>query len=190
MDSKRRWSSAGATRRLSTILALVALVGLAGSTFPGVPIYHTSPPTPGTVIAFSGEVKVPTGYVPQIEMTVSSISPTAHGIESYGSSQLQQLNWSDSEATLFEDYRSRRSHLLICIEIAKRLSSNPLTLTEIALLTRLNFRQAKISADEMAAAGLIQDGLSGGGKYTLTAKGLAFLESGERTIGLLRPGGR
>lgn len=88
---------------------------------------------------------------------------------------------------LFEDYRSRRSHLLISIEIAKRLSSDSLTLTEIALMTRLNFRQAKLFIEEMANAALIQDGLSPGGRYTLTAKGLAFLESGEKVIGMLRP---
>lgn len=171
-----------------TFLALIAVMGLSGSTFPQayttqtLPQYH---PVTGAGVSVTAGSSV---LFPQIIAKTTTIENSAYEASAFGAQQLQQSIRQDSEGALYEDGRSRRSHVLICIEIAKRLSSEPLALTNIALLVRINFSQARKCLENMMVAGLVQpDQTRGERKYTLTKKGMLFLESGEVTLKLFQP---
>ena len=174
-------------KRIPTYLALIAVVGLSGSMFP-----QTSPfQTPSTYHSVSiWSVGTFTGFSSS-QQAVTKASVAQDSItsqpDSYGSQQLQLANRQDSEGVLYEDYRSRRSRIVIYVEIARRLVIEPLALTDIALLAKVNFSEAKTCLERMMMAGLVRDSLLGGKKYALTRKGLLFLESGERTLKLLQP---
>jgi predicted transcriptional regulator len=181
-------SSFRAQRFLPLVLALVAVSGLSGSTVPqrytysGPSAIHFDLVT-GTVSEQGLIVGSPQASVPG---TTSSVSAT-YPVNPYGSEQL--ATWAETEGMLYEDYRSRRSRVLICVEIAKRLSAEPMALTDVALHVRLNFTQAKTCIEQMMVAGLVElDPAEGVKKYALTRQGLLFLESGEKTLRLFLTG--
>lgn len=165
---------------------MVAVVVFTCSIYPQVTKAPISVSTSTLPIAESGTSTSLGGSVPQISVAVSpevtpveSISPTTQAF------QTARL---DSEGVLYEEYRSRRTRVLICLEIAKRLSVGPLGITDLALLTRLNFSQTRHYLDEMLEANLVEERLRDEGrKYHLTKRGMLFLRSGETTIQFLEP---
>jgi len=175
------------SRLIPTLLALLGVVGLSGSMLPQTSVPQTlssSYPTVTWSISNSNW-----HFTPQVIMSsTTTLDSTIPKLDSYGPQQLQLSTRQDFEGILYEDYRSRRSRVVICIEIAKRLAVEPLTLTNIALLTRVNFSQARICLEQMMLAGLVQGCPPWGRKeYALTRKGMLFLESGEQTLKLLQP---
>lgn len=160
------------------------MVGLAGSTIPITQLVQL--PNQGSTSTFATVQTSQSGLVPQIVFTTANIEPIGYHSSDAGL-QFRQTIDQDSEGVLFEDYRSRRPRILICIEIANRLGAGPLAITDLALLTRVNFSTAKICLEQMIAANLVHcDSSQEGKKYALTAKGKLFLESGSRTIRLFR----
>jgi predicted transcriptional regulator len=169
-------------------LALIALIGLTGSTIPQV---YTNQSTSQSTLLIGFSVKTPSGpsaVAPQIAARLVSSAQPEYNASEVGFRQIQQLIQKGSEGILYEDYRSRRSRLLICIELAKRLSGGSLSLTQIALLARINFGQAKALLELMSDAGLtsVDDSLKVK-TYSLTRRGLLFLKHGEMTLKLLQP---
>ena len=187
MGSKSTCRLVRLSRFVPIIVALFAVAGLTGSTIPQTPAIQTTflhhPAAAWSISTFTGSAGS-TQAATKISFTSDSVS---NQFDSYGSQQLQLSNRQESEGILYEDYRSRRSRMVICIEIAKRLAVEPLTLTDIALHTKLNFSQAKACLGQMIMAGLVQSQrLRRENKYALTRKGMLFLESGERTLRLLQ----
>lgn len=180
-------SKSQAGRFFLLALGLISVVGLSGSSLPqshinlGSSQYHAGAVTGMVPVEGTSEV------APQVSfITAASNTVPISQVNSYNPQQL--TTWQDAEGILYEDYRSRRSRVIICIEIAKRLSAEPLSLTEIALHARINFSHARFCLEQMISAGLVQsDPWTREKKYTLTRRGLLFLESGERTARLLQP---
>jgi predicted transcriptional regulator len=172
-------------KALVITFGLMAILGWSGSAFPqpwassGVAAHSTLASVTGTAA----------GYGFSVEANLLSVTSTAAASRTIVETRfvVQRALTEDAEGALYEDNNSRRSNLIICIEIAKRVSAEPLTLTQIALLTRLNFKQAKVCIEKMIAAGLLQHGIGiDDGRFTLTRRGLDFLESGERTVRLIQ----
>ncbi|MDG6920997.1 MAG: hypothetical protein JRN59_05655 [Nitrososphaerota archaeon] len=183
---KRRTRSDDIVRLLSLSLELFAVIGLAGSTIPITQLVQ--PSNQDSMSTFASVQTSQSRTLPQIVFTATNIEPVGYHSSDGGFQQLRQAISEESEGVLYEDYRLRRSRMLICIEIAKRLSAGPLAVTDLALLTRVNFSTAKICLEQMITASLVGvDSSREGRKYILTAKGKLFLESGSRTIGLFQP---
>ena len=182
---RRRTGSDDIVRLLSLSLGLFGVVGLAGSTIPIT--QSVQPSNQGSTSTFATTQASQSGMAQNIVFTATNTEPVGYHSGDVGFQQLRQAIDEDSEGALFEDYRSRRPRILICIEIADRLGAGPLAITDLALLTRVNFSTAKICLEQMIAANLVQgDSSREGKKYALTAKGKLFLESGSRTIRLFR----
>ncbi len=170
----------------SAAIVLVAIIGLSGGTFPN-PLWGWNASQSVSGLAGGVTPQVPDQGVHVVTTSVSQIEPLTWQFSS-GNQSGQQSVWLESEGSLYEDVRKRRARLLICIEIARRIAAEPLGLTEVAVLVRVNFGQAKSCLIEMVGAGLVElDALRDGRRYTLTKKGLLFLRSGEMTVKLLQP---
>ena len=74
---------------------------------------------------------------------------------------------------------------MIYVEIIKRLSASPLNLTELALVTGLNFGTAKARVDHLMSVGLVRTELEKGTQYSATAKGRLFLEASQKALSYL-----
>jgi len=82
----------------------------------------------------------------------------------------------------------RRNRLEIYAEIIKRLSTDPLGITEIALFCRLNFSSAKEMVDTLVSLGLLETiDVEGDLRYQATLKGSLVIQDIERVANLFQP---
>jgi predicted transcriptional regulator len=69
--------------------------------------------------------------------------------------------------------------------MVKRLSGSSLNLTELSLLTGLNFGMTKACVDYLMSAGLVRAELEKGIRYSATARGRSFLEDSQKALSYL-----
>ena len=91
----------------------------------------------------------------------------------------------NSQGYVYDEVRIRRDRIMIYVEIIKRLSASPLNLTELALVTGLNFGTTKARVDHLISMGLVRTELEKSIQYSATAKGRLFLEASQKALSYL-----
>lgn len=89
----------------------------------------------------------------------------------------------------YDKIRIRRDRFQIYVEIIKRLSASPLNLTEVSLLTGLNFGMAKTHLDYLLSVGLVKPEAEERVRYSTTPKGRLFLEASQKALSYLNEQG-
>lgn len=91
----------------------------------------------------------------------------------------------NTQGYVYDEIRVRRDRFIIYVEMVKRLSGSSLNLTELSLLTGLNFGMTKACVDYLMSAGLVRAELEKGIRYSATARGRSFLEDSQKALSYL-----
>jgi len=183
------WHASDASLAFSTML-LLAWIALPYGMLQ-VPVDHRFYLTPS--IGSSAQANQGSGIIPSEGFTVLTLDiaqdPQAHVFDISETSFVSEETPQIAMTNLFTPLKygafmqGRRNKLEIYAEILKRLMSEPLGVTEIALFCRLNFSSAKETVDFLISKGLLESvGFEGATKYRTSRKGSLVLGMLEEVV--------